>query len=135
MCACACVFASSVLATVPLIKARRVLHFAVYLEDCTCSAPCGLMFCRWWSLVVLVLALEALAKLEQGRRLYSQVGAGDERPRAIFGLPAHDSRTFRGDILNVMATGLWCSVCTRDTLMPRVDVARTSSLPFCMPRL
>ncbi len=30
---CVCVFSvSSVLATVPLVKARRVLHFAVYLQ-------------------------------------------------------------------------------------------------------
>ena len=32
-----CVFVSSILATVPLVKARRVLHFGVYLEDYTCS--------------------------------------------------------------------------------------------------
>ncbi len=29
---CVCVFVSSVLATIPLVKARRVLHFAVYLN-------------------------------------------------------------------------------------------------------
>ncbi len=35
---CWCVFVSSILATAPLIKGeRRVLHFAVYLEDYTCS--------------------------------------------------------------------------------------------------
>ncbi len=28
---CVCVFVSSILATVPLFKARRVLHFEVYL--------------------------------------------------------------------------------------------------------
>ena len=30
-------FVLSILAAVPPIKARRALHFAVYLEDCTCS--------------------------------------------------------------------------------------------------
>jgi len=39
VCVCVCVFVSSILATVPLVKARRVRHFAVDLEDyTTCSA-------------------------------------------------------------------------------------------------
>ena len=32
---CVCVFSSHLLAAVPLFKARRALHFAVYLEDYT----------------------------------------------------------------------------------------------------
>ena len=34
---CVCVFVPSILTTAPPIKARRALHFAVYLEDDTCS--------------------------------------------------------------------------------------------------